>query len=33
MRFYIYSYKLHNKVLTLSDFVKQIEFALPLEKL
>ena len=33
MRFYIYSCKLHNKALTLPDFAKQIEFALPLEKL
>ena len=28
MRFYIYSCKLHNKALTLSDFAKQIEFKL-----
>ena len=33
MRFYIYSCKLHNKALTLSDFAKQIEFKYQLEKL
>ena len=33
MRFYIYSGKLHNKELTISDFAKQIEFKYQLEKL
>ena len=33
MRFYIYSCKLHNKALTLSDFAKQIEIKYQLEKL
>ena len=33
MRFYIYSCKLHNKALTLSDFAKQIEFKYQLEKI
>ena len=33
MRFYIYSCKLHNKALTLSDFANQIEIKYQLEKL
>ena len=32
MRFYIYSCKLHNKALTLSDFANQIEIKYQLEK-